>query len=118
MEPMLLRVVVAQQQLGQGEGAPGRAMLASAFDVEQQRGEAVHRREQARFLLDIEQQPEAALAAAQENWRVQREPDDLLILLRSAQAAHRPDAARPALLFMQQQRLEDVRLQPYRLEPQ
>src|ERR1700722_354425 len=77
MEPMLLRIVVAQQQLGLGEGAAGRAMLASAFDVEQQRGEAVHRREQARFLLDIEQQPEGALAAAQENWRVQREPDDL-----------------------------------------
>ncbi len=116
MEPMLLRIVVAQQQLGQGEGAAGRAMLASAFDVEQQRGEAVHRREQARFLLDIEQQPEAALAAAQENWRVQREPDDLLILLRTAQAAHRPDAARQALLFMQQQQLEDVRLEPYRQE--
>ena len=114
MEPMLLRIVLAQQLLGQGEGASGRAMLAAAFDVEQQRGEAVHRREQARFLLDIEQQPAAALAAAEENWRVQREPDDLLILLRSAQAARRPDAARPALLFMQQQRLEDVRLEPYR----
>ena len=116
MEPMLLRVVVAQQLLGQADSASGRAMLASAFDVEQQRGEAVHRREQARFLLDVEQQPEGALAAAQENWRVQREPDDLLILLRSAQAAHRPDAARPALLFMQQQGLEDVRLEPYRQE--
>jgi hypothetical protein len=89
-------------------------MLSGAFEVEQQRGEAVHRREQARFLLDVEQQPEAALAAAQENWRVQREPDDVLILLRSAQAAHRPEAALPALLFMQQQSLEDVRLEPYR----
>jgi tetratricopeptide (TPR) repeat protein len=118
MEPMLLRIVVAQQLLGQGDSARARAMLTAAFDVEQQRGEAVHRREQARFLLDIEQQPEAALAAAQENWRVQREPDDLLILLRSAQAAHRPDAARPALLFMQQQQLEDVRLEPYRQELQ
>jgi tetratricopeptide (TPR) repeat protein len=116
MEPMLLRIVVAQQLLGQEDSALGRATLAAAFEVEQQRGEAVHRREQARFLLDIEQQPGAALAAAQENWRVQREPDDLLILLRSAQAAHRPDAARPALLFMQQQRLEDVRLEPYRQE--
>jgi tetratricopeptide (TPR) repeat protein len=116
MEPMLLRVVVAQQLLGQADSASGRAMLASAFDVEQQRGEAVHRREQARFLLDVEQQPEGALAAAQENWRVQREPDDLLMLLRSAQAAHRPDAARPALLFLQQQQLEDVRLEPYRQE--
>jgi hypothetical protein len=88
-------------------------MLSAAFEVEQQRGEAVHRREQARFLLDVEQQPEAALIAAQQNWRVQREPDDVLILLRAAQAAHHPEAAAPALLFMQQQNLEDVRLEPY-----
>jgi tetratricopeptide (TPR) repeat protein len=117
MEPMLLRIVIAQQLLGDRHGEQGRAMLSGAFDVEQQRGEAVHRREQARFLLDIEQRPAAALAAAQDNWRVQREPDDALILLRSAQAAHRPDAAAPALEFLQQQALEDVRLDPYRGTP-
>jgi hypothetical protein len=37
----------------------------------------------------------------------------VLILLRSAQAAHRPDEAAPALLFLQQQALEDVRLEPF-----
>ena len=114
MEPMLLRIVIARQLLGGSQGADSRASLAAAFDVEQQRGEAVHRREQARFLLDVEQQPAAALAAAQDNWRVQREPDDALILLRSAQAAHQPAAAAPVLLYLQQQRLEDVRLEPYR----
>jgi tetratricopeptide (TPR) repeat protein len=113
MEPMLLRIVIAQQLLDDSHGEQGRAMLSAAFEVEQQRGEAVHRREQARFLLDVEQQPEAALIAAQQNWRVQREPDDVLILLRAAQAAHHPEAAAPALLFLQQQNLEDVRLEPY-----
>jgi tetratricopeptide (TPR) repeat protein len=113
IEPMLLRIVIAQQQLGDGRGAQSRAMLSSAFEVEQQRGEAVHRREQARFLLDVEHQPQAALAVAQQNWRVQREPDDLLILLRAAQAAQRPESAAPALLFMRQHGLEDVRLEPY-----
>jgi tetratricopeptide (TPR) repeat protein len=113
MEPMLLRIVIAHRLLGDRQGEQGRALLSDAFDVEQQRGEAVHRREQARFLLDVEQQPAAALAAAQDNWRVQREPDDALILLRTAQAAHRPDAAAPALLFLRQQALEDVRLEPY-----
>jgi hypothetical protein len=117
MEPMLLRIVIAQQLLGDSRDAANRAVLSGAFDVEQQRGEAVHRREQARFLLDVEQQPAAALAAAQDNWRVQREPDDALILLRSAQAAHQPAAAAPVLLFLQQQRLEDVRLASYQREP-
>jgi tetratricopeptide (TPR) repeat protein len=115
IEPMLLRLVIAQQLLNDSRGAQYRALLSSAFEVEQQRGEAVHRREQARFLLDIEQQPQAALAAAQENWRVQREPDDLLILLRAAQAARHPDAAAAALLFIQQRGLEDVRLEPYQV---
>jgi len=113
MEPMLLRIVLAHRLLGDSQGETGRALLSGAFEVEQQRGEAVHRREQARFLLDVEQQPAAALVAAQENWHVQREPDDALILLRTAQAAHRPDAAAPALLFVQQQGLEDVRLELY-----
>jgi tetratricopeptide (TPR) repeat protein len=113
MEPMLLRIVIAQQMLGDRRGTQDRALLSSAFELEQQRGEAVHRREQARFLLDVEQQPQAALAAAQQNWSVQREPDDALILLRCAQAAHRPEAAAPAMLFIQQHKLEDVRLDPY-----
>ena len=114
MEPMLLRIVIAQQLLEEHRVTPQRTLLSSAFEYEQQRGEAVHRREQARFLLDVERAPEAALAAAQENWRVQHEPDDVLILLRSAQAAHRPEGALAALRFMQQQGLEDVRLAPYR----
>src|SRR6204780_200207 len=114
MEPMLLRIVIARQLLGDSHGTQDRAMLAGAFEVEQQRGEAVHRREQARFLLDVAQQPEEALSAAQDNWRVQREPDDVLILLRAAQAAHHPEAAAAALAFLQQRQLEDVRLEPNR----
>jgi hypothetical protein len=44
---------------------------------------------------------------------VQREPDDLMILLRAAQAARQPDAAAPARDFIVRQHLQDVRLQPY-----
>lgn len=114
MEPMLLRVAIAHRQLQDGASTQAEALLSSAFDVEQRRGDAVHRREQARFLLDVNHQPAAALAAAEENWKVQREPDDILILLRSAQAAHQAPAAAPALRFLQQTGLEDSRLTPYR----
>jgi hypothetical protein len=107
MEPMLLRVALATA----GDGAQ---TLADAFNVEEQRGDAVHRREQARFLLDVARQPLQALAAARENWQTQREPDDILILLRTAKAAHSPDQAAPALEFLRQHRLEDKRLDPYR----
>jgi tetratricopeptide (TPR) repeat protein len=114
MEPMLLRVAIAHQALRDGAGSLANEQLSEAFDVEQRRGDAVHRREQARFLLDVDRQPDAALAAALENWRVQREPDDVLILLRAARAAGRPQAAAEALRFLHQTGLEDSRLTLYR----
>lgn len=110
MEPMLLRVAIAHGELHDGAGALADGQLADAFTVEERRGEAVHRREQARFFLDVDQQPAAALAAARENWRVQREPDDILLLLRAAEAAHQPQAAADALQFLRQTGLEDSRL--------
>jgi len=113
MEPMLLRAAIAEKRTRDRQAASTEAALSNAFAVEARRGDAVHRREQARFLLDVEQQPERALLAAEENWRVQREPDDVLIFLRSALAAHRPDRAAPALEFLHEVGLEDVRLDPY-----
>jgi tetratricopeptide (TPR) repeat protein len=114
IEPLLLRVAIAHQELHDGAGAQFDAQLSTAFEVEQRRGDAVHRREQARFLLDVDRQPMAALAAALANWRVQREPDDILILLRASQAAHQPQAATAAQQFLGQTGLEDARLDPYR----
>ena len=114
MEPMLLRVAIAHRQLHDAASTQAEALLTNAFEVEQRRGDAVHRREQARFLLDVDQAPTAALAAALENWRVQREPDDILILLRAAHAAHQLQAAADALEFLKRSGLEDVRLDAYR----
>jgi tetratricopeptide (TPR) repeat protein len=109
MEPMLLRITIAHQQLHDGASAGSLALLRNAFDLEQRRGDAVHRREQARFFLDVDRQPAAALAAARENWQVQREPDDVLILLRAARAADQPGLAAPALEFLHRYGLEDAR---------
>jgi tetratricopeptide (TPR) repeat protein len=114
MEPLLLRIALAQQRLGDSHGvARSRALLASAFAVEEQRGEEVHRREQARFLLDVVHEPDAALYAARANWRTQREPADVLILVRAAQVAGEPAAAAPAEEFVRRHRLEDSRLAPF-----
>jgi tetratricopeptide (TPR) repeat protein len=110
MEPMLLRIAIAHRMAGDGAGVQGQQMLANAFEVEQQRGEAVHRREQARFYLDVEPDPAQALAAAQANWEVQREPDDILILLRAAQAANQAQAGQAARQFLRQQQTQDARL--------
>jgi len=109
-EPLLLRIAIAQRQLRDPRLAQSSARLRAAFAAETQRGEAVHRREQARFLLEVEDQPKLSLAAALENWAVQREPDDVLVLVNAAKAAGSPAAAEPALDFVRAQGQSDVRV--------
>jgi tetratricopeptide (TPR) repeat protein len=109
-EPLLLRIAIARRQLHDPRQTESSARLRAAFAAETQRGEAVHRREQARFLLEVEDQPKLALAAAIENWAVQREPDDVLVLVNAAKAAGSPVAAEPALDFVRSQGLSDVRV--------
>jgi tetratricopeptide (TPR) repeat protein len=111
-EPLLLRIAIAQRQLHDPRLALSSARLKAAFAAETQRGEAVHRREQARFLLEVEDQPKLALAAASENWAVQREPDDVLVLVAAARAAGNPAAAEPALDFVRSEGLRDARIVP------
>ncbi|HEY0749459.1 MAG TPA: hypothetical protein VGD63_22345 [Steroidobacteraceae bacterium] len=109
IEPLLLRIAIAQKQLGDPQSAQSRDRLRAAFAAEEQRGETVHRREQARFLLEVENQPQQSLEVALENWSVQHEPDDVLILRNAAKAAGSPEAAEPALRFARANRQSDVR---------
>jgi tetratricopeptide (TPR) repeat protein len=110
IEPLLLRMAIAQRQLRDPGLALSRERLRAAFAAETARGEAVHRREQARFLLEVEDQPQPALDAALENWSVQREPDDVLVLVNAAGAAGNLAAAAPALDFMRAMALSDARV--------
>ena len=110
LEPLLLRIAIAQKQLRDSALGQSSARLRAAFANEQQRGEAVHRREQARFLLEVLDQPKLSLAAALENWRVQHEPDDVLVLLHAARATGNPGAAAPAIDFVRSQGQSDVRI--------
>jgi len=110
LEPLLLRIAIAQKVLGDSELEQSSARLAAAFAAEAQRGDGVHRREEARFLLDVRGDPRAALAAAVENWKVQREAEDVLVLIRAANAAGVPAAAQPAMAFVREHRLQDARI--------
>jgi tetratricopeptide (TPR) repeat protein len=109
-EPLLLRIAIAQRQLHDPALSKSSARLRAAFAAELQRGEAVHRREQARFLLEVLDQPKLSLAAALENWSVQHEPDDVLVLMHAASAAGTPALAAPAINFVRAQGQSDVRV--------
>jgi len=110
IDPLLLRLAIAEQQTGSPAAAGHIADLAARFEASRLRGDTVHRREEAMFQLDLLHRPEAALTLAAANWGVQREPADARILLRAALAARKPDSARPALDWMRANKVEDVRL--------
>jgi hypothetical protein len=110
IEPLLLRLAIAQKQQGNRGLAHSAELLQTAFAAEAERGEPVHRREQARFLLEVQNRPQEALAVALANWAVQREPDDALVLVNAARAAGAPRRAEPALEFARTQGLRDVRI--------
>jgi hypothetical protein len=85
-------------------------LLAARYDDSRLRGDTVHRREEARFVLGVKHDAGGALALARGNWEVQREPWDLRVLLAAALAAKDPTAAAPALAFLDENHLEDVRI--------
>jgi len=110
LEPLLLRIAIAQKMLGDSGLRESSARLAAAFAAEAQRGDGVHRREESRFLLEVMGDPQAALEAAQQNWKVQHEADDVLVLLRAAKAAGSVQSAAAAATFVRENRLQDARI--------
>jgi tetratricopeptide (TPR) repeat protein len=112
-DAVLLRLALAESQLKPKPEslAIHVSTLAARFEAGHLRGDFVHQREEARFVLCLLGMPREALRLAQENWRVQREPADVRILLESALAAQDLTAAQPALEFVRSSHLQDVRLQ-------
>lgn len=91
VDPLLLRLALAQQASKRPEAVPSIETLRARFDASHLRGDTVHQRENARFELFLRGDAKAALAYALANWDVQREPADLLLLAEAAAAAR--DAA-------------------------
>jgi hypothetical protein len=85
VDGLLLRLALAQKALRLPEAETSVATLRDRFGASRARGDTVHRREEARFQLLLNNDAKAALRLAQDNWNVQREPADLRIL---AEAAH------------------------------
>lgn len=107
----LLRLAEARLQLAD-KSAPSELArltteLRSRFEAARRRGDSAHKREEARFLLRLGNDPTRALPLALENWQLQREPADARLLLECSLAAGRPSDAAAALDWMAQSRIED-----------
>jgi Tfp pilus assembly protein PilF len=97
---LLLRLTLAGKASGAPAGAGWAAELSARFDAARRRGDALHQKEEARYLLAVAGDPQRALPLAQANFAVQREPADARVLLEAALAAGQPAAAAPVLQWM------------------
>ena len=100
-DTLLLRLAIAERALKLPAADQHVRALGERFADSAQRGERLHLQEEARYLLELKGDARAALAAAAENWKAQREPRDAAILLEASLAAREPAGARPALEWLE-----------------
>ncbi|HVE51525.1 MAG TPA: hypothetical protein VNG69_18125 [Casimicrobiaceae bacterium] len=115
-DSLLLRLALAEKALPTERAAyeTHRAELGARFAAARQRGDVLHLREEARHALDIEGDARRALPLARENWTKQREPADLLILARAAEATKDAATLREVSDWIKTHRYEDVRFARFR----
>jgi hypothetical protein len=109
-DPLLLRLTLAYQYTHDPATAATVTAVGARFDAARLRGDVVHRREEARFELQVLHHPTAALQLALANWDVQKEPADARILLEAARAAGQDAAADRVRVFCRANGLTDQRL--------
>lgn len=116
IDNLLLRLALAEDALGTSdpafrEKAAGHATeLERRFAETRQRGDGVHQREEAMFLLKLRHRPADALSVARDNWQHQRELIDARLLIECAAADGQPAAALPARDWAQRTGIQDARL--------
>jgi hypothetical protein len=108
---LLLRLAIAGRAAGDPRAADWAAQLRERFQAAARRGDRLHEQEAARWSLELEHDPARALAYARSNYTQQKEPRDAEVLLRAALAAKQPQAAQPALQWLESSGYEDPSLQ-------
>ena len=104
---LLLRLAIAEKAVGAKEAKGHVEVLAARFRASQKRGDVVHRREEARFRLALQDDAARSLGLAEENWKVQREVADARILLEAALAAKEKARAKPVLAWLEASKCEE-----------
>jgi tetratricopeptide (TPR) repeat protein len=107
-----LRLALAQDALHSPETVRYTWIMAARFEALTLRGSDYFGREQARFALQLQHDPQTSLDMARRNWQVQRAPWDARVLLEAALAAHQPRAATEVLDFLKTTHLEDPMVIP------
>jgi Tfp pilus assembly protein PilF len=107
-----LRIALAQAALNSPQTARYTWIMGARFAALRQRGSEYFGREEARFALSLQHDPQGALDLALSNWQLQKAPWDARVVLEAAAAAHEPKAAAEVLDFVAETHLEDPIIVP------
>lgn len=112
-DALLLRLAIASRDAGQTTAATRyRQMLEDRYEAARLRGSTLHARDQALYLLEFGGDKARALQLAQDNWAMQKEPEDTELLLQAALANQQASAAAPVQAWLAGHKQQDFRLQP------
>lgn len=109
---LLLRRAIAAKRLGDARLEEWSAILDERFAAAAASGNRVHLREEARYRLEVLDNPQEALPLAEANWQVQKEVADARILLACAIASGEASVAASVVDFVRKTGLRDSRLTP------
>jgi tetratricopeptide (TPR) repeat protein len=110
IDNLLVRRAIAEHEAHGPEAAHLATLMHDRIAAAAERGDRVHQREEAMFVLAVDGDAPRALAIARANWDVQKELADARILVQAAVQAGEPDAAAPVVAWARANGIEDARL--------
>ena len=110
VDTLLLRRAIAAKILAAPDAAAVAEDLTQRFRASRARGDRIHLREEARFVLAVKNSPDEAVDLALDNWAVQKEPLDARIALEAAVAARKPKASREVVQWVVSTQLQGDKL--------
>ncbi len=111
IDNLLVRRAIAEQRAYGPEADALTQHMHERIAAAAERGDRVHMREEAMFVLAVDNDAPRALAIARANWDVQKELADARLLVEAAAAAHEPAAAAPVIEWARANGVRDARLQ-------
>lgn len=109
VDPLAVARTIALTAAGLPEARAMTDRMNERFREARWRGNLLHKRDYARYLLDIAGDPEHALVWARKNWVTQREPLDTRLLLRAALAAGDQDTVQATRDWLARHHQKDAR---------
>lgn len=110
IDNLLVRRAIAEHEAGGPDAARLARMMRDRIAAAAERGDRVHQREEAMFVLAVDGDAPRALAIARANWDVQKELADARILVAAAVEAGEPAAAAPVVAWVRANGIEDAQL--------